>query len=162
VLLASTATVSDSTHVDSTATKTLSTPTRELRCTSKVTSRYEAAATPQLKQTYPYCHRARPTSSMDDKAAHTSEETQSPSLVQAISLLLEDNLTTVEAVRTLLEFEIPLLKHFFSDVFNQNTVVQASGAESGTSGGYYLGRPWDGMCHVFPASFRSLTLNPFT
>ncbi|KAF9265921.1 pectinesterase [Marasmius fiardii PR-910] len=29
-----------------------------------------------------------------------------------------------------------------SYVFNANTIVQASGAESGTSGGYYFGRPW--------------------
>ena len=31
---------------------------------------------------------------------------------------------------------------FIAVVFNQNIIVQASGAESGTSGGYYLGRPW--------------------
>ncbi|KAL0057548.1 hypothetical protein AAF712_015809 [Marasmius tenuissimus] len=34
-----------------------------------------------------------------------------------------------------------------SYVFNANTIVQASGAESGTAGGYYLGRPWS---RVFP------------
>ncbi|THU83649.1 pectinesterase [Dendrothele bispora CBS 962.96] len=35
-----------------------------------------------------------------------------------------------------------------SYVFNQNTVVLASNAESGTSGGYYFGRPWSDWAKV--------------
>ncbi|KAL0567935.1 hypothetical protein V5O48_006587 [Marasmius crinis-equi] len=43
-----------------------------------------------------------------------------------------------------------------SYVFNSNTIVQASGAESGTSGGYYLGRPWSPYAKVI---FKNTVLN---
>ncbi|KAF9269305.1 pectinesterase [Marasmius fiardii PR-910] len=41
-------------------------------------------------------------------------------------------------------------------VFNGNTVVQASDAESGTSGGYYFGRPWRPFARVV---FKSTVVN---
>ncbi|KAF5372592.1 hypothetical protein D9758_005124 [Tetrapyrgos nigripes] len=43
-----------------------------------------------------------------------------------------------------------------SYVFNANTVIQASDAESGTSGGYYLGRPWSPYAKVI---FKNTVLN---
>ncbi|KAJ8093354.1 hypothetical protein PM082_020211 [Marasmius tenuissimus] len=43
-----------------------------------------------------------------------------------------------------------------SYVFNANTIVQASGAESGTAGGYYLGRPWSPYAKVI---FKNTVLN---
>ncbi|KAF5372633.1 hypothetical protein D9758_005123 [Tetrapyrgos nigripes] len=43
-----------------------------------------------------------------------------------------------------------------SYVFNANTVIQASDAESGTSGGYYLGRPWSPYAKVI---FKGTVLN---
>ncbi|KAJ8093395.1 hypothetical protein AAF712_002217 [Marasmius tenuissimus] len=43
-----------------------------------------------------------------------------------------------------------------SYVFNANTIVQASGAESGTAGGYYLGRPWSPYAKVI---FKNTILN---
>ncbi|KAK7040266.1 hypothetical protein VNI00_009732 [Paramarasmius palmivorus] len=42
-----------------------------------------------------------------------------------------------------------------SYVFEGNTIIQASNAESGTSGGYYFGRPWDVYAKVI---FKSTEL----
>ncbi|KAF9269306.1 pectinesterase [Marasmius fiardii PR-910] len=41
-------------------------------------------------------------------------------------------------------------------VFNSNTIVQAPGAESGTSGGYYFGRPWRPYARVI---FKNTIVN---
>jgi hypothetical protein len=35
--------------------------------------------------------------------------------------------------------------HLGLDVFNQNTIVLASGASSNATGNFYLGRPWAGI-----------------
>uniref|UniRef100_A0A0W0G3W3 pectinesterase n=1 Tax=Moniliophthora roreri TaxID=221103 RepID=A0A0W0G3W3_MONRR len=96
--------------------------------------------TRELKSTSKVIFKERPISFTDARDVHTLEETPLPYLVLDTSPPLEDSLTMQEAV----------------DVFNSNTVVQASGAESGTSGGYYFGRPWDVYAKVI---FKNTVLN---
>ncbi|KAF7316045.1 Pectinesterase [Mycena indigotica] len=45
----------------------------------------------------------------------------------------------------------------FSYVFNQNTIVLASGAASNTTGKFYLGRPWGNYAKVI---FKNTVINP--
>ena len=61
----------------------------------------------------------------------------------------------VEAVRTSLSLTIRIaciLTCSQSDVFNQNSIVLASGASSTANGKVYLGRPWGAYAKYAPES----------